>query len=156
MGAPSERVQTLAGWGAHADMPSIVLLRMHACTVQAARGPGCCFQKKEKLWCLKSFVENSPSARVLASPHGAVLPGGVSLRIFGGCGESPTRPATGCSAGGCHGLSIKWWWCAAGSSQPLEHGGLALCFRLISLSVLSSNQVLFLTTPPNGWNFSGC
>ena len=46
-GSPSERVQTLAGWGAHADMPSIVLLRMHACTVQAARGPGCCFQKRK-------------------------------------------------------------------------------------------------------------
>ena len=40
-------LQTLEGWGAHADMPSIVLLRMHACTVQAARGPGCCFQKRK-------------------------------------------------------------------------------------------------------------
>jgi len=29
-----------------------------------------------------------------------VLPGGVSLRIFGGCGESPTRPA---------GQLVGWW-----------------------------------------------
>ena len=69
MGAPSERVQTLAGWGAHADMPSIVLLRMHACTVQAARGPGCCFQKRKNydVWnrLLKTLLAR---ARVLASP----------------------------------------------------------------------------------------
>lgn len=37
-------------------------------------------------------------------------------------------PATGWSAGGCQSakVSIRWWCCAAGSFEPLEHGGL--CF----------------------------